>query len=83
MNKGRTLVFSGVLGAAIGLIVAPRLGESRRDALDRLRLAARPGRGSLRAFAGTPCATADPVVVEASARPACDPLTGTGGERHG
>jgi hypothetical protein len=55
MGKARTVLFGGVLGAAVGVVMAPRLGESRRVALDRLRLAARPGRGALRAFAGTPC----------------------------
>jgi hypothetical protein len=45
-----------VLGAAVGVVLAPRLGESRQQALDRLRLAGRPGGGALQAFEGTPCA---------------------------
>jgi len=56
MGKARSTVVGGVLGAAVGVVFAPRLGESRRQALDRLRLAVRPGRGALRAFEGTPCA---------------------------
>jgi hypothetical protein len=56
MKNARTAALGGVIGAAVGLVLAPRLGESRRQALDRLRLAVRPGRGALRAFAGTPCA---------------------------
>jgi hypothetical protein len=54
MGKARSVVVGGVIGAAVGVVLAPRLGESRREALDRLRLAARPGRGAVRAFAGTP-----------------------------
>ncbi len=45
-------------GAALGVVLAPRRGESRRAALGRLRLALRPGRGAVGAFAGTPCSTA-------------------------
>jgi gas vesicle protein len=56
MGKARNAVLGGVVGAAVGVVLAPRLGESRREALDRLRLAARSGRGSVRAFSGTPCA---------------------------
>jgi gas vesicle protein len=56
MGKARSLVVGGVIGAAVGVVLAPRQGESRREALGRLRLAARPGRGALGAFAGTPCA---------------------------
>jgi hypothetical protein len=56
MKKARTAALGDVIGAAVGVVLAPRLGESRRQALDRLRLAVRPGRGALRAFAGTPCA---------------------------
>ena len=56
MGKARSAVLGGVIGAAVGVVLAPRFGESRREALGRLRLAARPGRGALRAFAGTPCA---------------------------
>jgi hypothetical protein len=56
MGKMRSLLLGGVIGAVAGVVFAPRHGESRRDALGRLRLAARPGRGALGAFAGTPCA---------------------------
>ena len=56
MRKARSSTLGGVLGAAAGVVLAPRLGESRRQALDRLRLVVRPGRGALRAFEGTPCA---------------------------
>jgi hypothetical protein len=56
MGRARSLVVGGVIGAAVGVVLAPRHGESRREALGRLRLAARPGRGALGAFAGTPCA---------------------------
>ena len=56
MGKARSVVLGGVIGAAVGVVIAPRHGESRREALGRLRLAARPGRGALRAFEGTPCA---------------------------
>lgn len=58
MGKARTLIFGSAVGAALGVVFAPRLGEPRAAALDRLRLALRPGRGSLRAFAGTPCSPA-------------------------
>jgi hypothetical protein len=57
-GKARSLLLGGVIGAAAGVVLAPRHGESRREALARLRLAARPGRGALGAFAGTPCAAA-------------------------
>jgi len=60
MPKVRSLIYGGAVGAAIGVIVAPRLGESRRAALTRLRLSLRPGRGSVDAFAGTPCSEAGP-----------------------
>jgi hypothetical protein len=56
MSKTRRAVLGGVVGAVVGVVLAPRLGESRREALDRLRLAARPGKGALHAFEGTPCA---------------------------
>jgi len=55
MGRARSLVVGGVIGAAVGVVLAPRHGESRREALGRLRLAARPGRGAMGAFAGTPC----------------------------
>lgn len=58
MDTGRRLIFGGVVGAALGVVLAPRLGESRRASLRRLRLALRSGRGSLGAFAGTPCSVA-------------------------
>jgi len=56
MGRARSLVVGGVIGAAVGVVLAPRHGVSRREALERLRLAARPGRGAVGAFAGTPCA---------------------------
>jgi len=56
MGKVRSGVLGGLIGAAAGVVLAPRHGGSRREALDRLRLAAHPGRGALHAFAGTPCA---------------------------
>ncbi len=56
MNKGRALSFGGALRVALASVVAPRDGESRRAALRRLRATLRSGRGSLAAFAGTPCA---------------------------
>jgi hypothetical protein len=58
MGKLRTVLLGSVIGAAAGVVLAPRRGESRREALARLRLAVRPGRGAVRAFAGTPCAAA-------------------------
>lgn len=60
MGKGRKVMYGSVAGAALGVLFAPRLGESRREALRRLRLAMRTGRGSLAAFAGTPCSTGGP-----------------------
>ena len=65
MRKGRSLFYGGVVGAALGVVLAPRLGESRRTALTRLRLAMRTGRGSLAGFAGTPCSTAGPTSAQA------------------
>lgn len=70
MGRGHTLLFGGVAGAALGVVLAPRLGEPRRVALQRLRLAVRPGRDSLRAFAGTPCATAARTSAKAEPGPA-------------
>ena len=52
-------MLGSAVGAALGVALAPRRGESRRAALDRLRLALRPGRGAVGAFAGTPCSSAD------------------------
>ena len=71
---GRRTPFSGgTVDAALGVILAPRRGESRRTALTRLRLSLRPGRGSLSAFAGTPCAQqAAPASAQAEAPPASD-----------
>jgi len=71
MRKVRSLFLGGLAGAALGAVLAPRTGESRRVALTRLRLALRTGRGSLGGFAGTPCSTAGPtsVQVEAPAEP--------------
>ena len=63
MGKARSLIFGGVVGALGGVVLAPRRGESRQVALDRLRLAVRPGRGALGAFAGTPCAAAGPAAA--------------------
>ena len=48
------------MGAALGVILAPRHGESRRAALTRLRLSLRSGRGSLGAFAGYTLLTVRP-----------------------
>ena len=58
MGKARSLFPGGVASAVLGVLLAPRRGESRRTAFTRLRLSLRPGRGSLGAFAGTPCSTA-------------------------
>jgi gas vesicle protein len=66
MAGRRTPLFGGTAGAALGVIVAPRRGESRRAAFTRLRLSLRPGRGSLSAFAGTPCAQSRPASAEAA-----------------
>ena len=60
MPKVRSLIYGGAVGAAIGALVAPRPGESRRAALTRLRLSLRPGRGSVGAFSGTPCSGGAP-----------------------
>lgn len=70
MGKVRSLLLGGVIGAAAGVVLAPRRGESRREALARLRLAAGRGRGALGAFAGTPCAAAGrPGAVAGEAAP--------------
>ncbi len=60
MAGRRTPLSGGTVGAALGVILAPRRGESRRTALTRLRLSLRPGRGALDVFAGTPCSQAGP-----------------------
>ncbi|HQJ26399.1 MAG TPA: hypothetical protein PKZ80_04110 [Thermoleophilia bacterium] len=52
-------ILGGVVAAALGVVLAPRRGESRREAVERLRLAVRSGRGAVGAFAGTPCAVRD------------------------
>jgi len=86
-SKARSLLLGGVIGAAAGVVLAPRHGESRREALARLRLAVRPGRGALGAFSGTPCAAAGrssvPAGVEATdgAEPA--PPASREGDQHG
>lgn len=63
-------MFGSAVGAVLGVVLAPRRGESRRAALTRLRLSLRPGRGSLRAFAGTPCSQAGSTSDEAERAPA-------------
>lgn len=85
MGKARSALLGGVIGAALGVVFAPRLGESRREAFDRLRLAARPGRGSIRAFAGTPCAAEERGPVHASDAPgqAAAPAAGAGTDAPG
>ena len=60
MPKVRSLIYGGAVGAAIGAIIVPRHGESRRAALTRLRLCLSPGRGSVGAFSGTPCSGTAP-----------------------
>ncbi len=87
MGKARSVLLGGVIGAAAGVVLAPRHGESRREALARLRVAARPGRGALGAFAGTPCAAAGRTPVPAhegapgGAEPA--PPAAQQGDEHG
>jgi hypothetical protein len=69
--RGRTtLIYGSAVSAVLGVLLAPRPGESRRAALTRLRLTLRPGRGSPAAFAGTPCSQAGPASAEAEQRPA-------------
>ena len=65
----RSLIYGSAVDAALG-VVAPRRGESRRAALTRLRLALRPGGGSLSAVAGTPCSQAGSTSAEAEHTPA-------------
>ena len=69
MTARRTLAYGSAVGAALGVILAPRHGESRRVALTRLRLSLRSGRGSLGAFAGTPCSQAGIAPREPDQRP--------------
>ena len=87
MGKARNGLLGGVIGAAAGVVFAPRHGESRREALARLRVAARPGRGSLRAFAGTPCAAAGhaPAAAEQEASGGAEPASPAApeGDEHG
>ena len=80
MRRRATLIYGSAVSAALGVMLAPRLGESRRAALTRLRLSLRPGRGSLDAFAGTPCSQAGPTSAEAEQRPARSPALGPSGE---
>jgi len=70
MGTRNSFIYGSVAGAALGVVMAPRFGESRRVALTRLRLALRPGRGSLSGFAGTPCSEAGPTSAEAEQKPA-------------
>ena len=70
MGKRNSFIYGSVAGAALGVVMAPRHGESRRVALTRLRLSLRPGRGSLSAFSGTPCSQAGPTSAEAERGPA-------------
>jgi hypothetical protein len=86
MGKARSVLLGGVIGAVAGVVLAPRRGESRRDALARLRLAARPGRGALGAFAGTPCAAARTgVPAQEGATDGAEPAppAAHGGDEHG
>ena len=69
MGRRNSFRSKGTVGAALGVVLAPRRGESRRAALTRLRLSLRPGRGSLSAFAGTPCSQAGPTSAEAEQGP--------------
>jgi gas vesicle protein len=82
MGKFRSAVLGGVIGAAVGVVLAPRRGESRREALDRLRLAARPGRGAVGAFAGTPCSAEDAAAVHGQGGAGAAGAA-TGGDDHG
>jgi hypothetical protein len=59
MRKGRTLFLGGLVSAVVGLVAAPRAGESRREAMARLR-AGLQRRGGVAAFGGTPCSTESP-----------------------
>jgi hypothetical protein len=70
MGKRNSFIYGSAVGAALGVVLAPRFGESRRAALTRLRLSLRPGSGSLNAFAGTPCSQAGSTSAEAEQGPA-------------
>jgi gas vesicle protein len=85
MGKTRGSILGGVIGAAAGVVLAPRHGESRREALARLRLAARPGRDALRAFSGTPCAAEARTSVsgQGGASGELAPPAGREGDEHG
>jgi hypothetical protein len=69
MRKRGNFIYRSAVGTALGALLAPRCGESRRVALARLRLSLRPGRGSLNAFGGTPCSQAGPNSAEAEKGP--------------
>jgi len=71
MRKGRTLFLGGLVSAVAGLVAAPRAGESRRAAIDRLRGSLRR-RGGLSAFAGAPCAEEDRTATGGSSPAAGD-----------
>jgi hypothetical protein len=70
MGKRSTFINGSAAGTALGALLVPRRGESRRVALTRLRLSLRPGRGALNAFVGTPCSQAGPNSAEAEQGPA-------------
>lgn len=70
MGRLRTIIYGSFVGAVLGVVLAPRRGESRRVAVDRLRLAARSGRGARTAFSGTPCSLIARVDDEAVVVPA-------------
>jgi hypothetical protein len=73
MAGRHTPLSGGTVSAALGVLLAPRRGESRRAALTRLRLSLRSGRGSLNAFAGTPCSQqAGSASAQAEVPPAAD-----------
>jgi len=59
MRRGRRLAVGGLLGAALGLLLAPRPGTARAAAVARLRALVRGRRGAVAAFGGTPCAQED------------------------
>jgi hypothetical protein len=80
-------VVGDVIGAAARVVLAPRHGESRREALDGLRSFARSGRGARGAFAGTPCAAAGrpPVPAQEAASGGAElaPPAAREGDEHG
>jgi len=86
MVKARSVVPGGLIGAVADVVLAPRHGVSRREALGRLRAAARPGRGAVRAFAGTPCSAEDHAAdhgQNGAARAGGAATAATGGEHDG